>query len=169
MRSNLVLLPLLLCATPALAQAPPPPERQVPRELTDPATVDKLSNAMQGARGSFLNLPVGEIQAAMEGRQATPADQRMTVRSESKVSDRELRRQIAEAKPMMQQGMRQLTAALPAMMKSMEEMEQAVERAATNLPDPTYPKHNSSLRAQRSNPAVSGLPRRLRLLAMTVD
>jgi len=138
-RSNLVLLPLLLCATPGLAQTIPP-DRQVPRELTDPATVDKLSNAMQALADSFLNLPVGELQAAIEGRQATSADRRKTVRSEGKVGERELRRQIAEAKPMMQQGMKQLSAALPAMMKSMEEMERVVERAATNLPDPTYPK-----------------------------
>ena len=138
MRSRLVILPLLLlCTTPALAQTPP---RQVPPELTDPATVDKLSNAMQALADTFLNLPVGELQAAMEGRPATAADRRRTVRSESRVSERELRRQIAEAKPMMQQGMRQLAAALPAMMKSVEEMERAVERAATNLPDPTYPK-----------------------------
>ena len=139
MRSYLVLFPLLLCATPALAQTASA-DRQIPRELTDPATADKLSNAMQALADSFLNLPVGELQAAMEGRQATRADRRKTVRSESGISERELRRQIAEAKPMMQQGMRQLAAALPAMMKSMEEVERAVERAATNLPDPTYPK-----------------------------
>ena len=137
MRSTL-LIPLLLTATPALAQSAP--QRQVPRELTDPATVEKLANAMKGLSEAFLNLPVGELQAAMEGRQATAADRRKTVRSESRMSEREVRQQIEQAKPMIEQGMRQLAAALPAMMKSMEEVERAVERAATNLPDPTYPK-----------------------------
>ena len=137
MRSTFLMLPLLLCAAPGLAQTA---DRQLPRELTDPATVDKLTGAMQSMSEAFLNLPVGELQAAMEGRQPTAADRRKTVRSESKVSERELRRQIDESKPMIQQGMRQLAAALPAMMKSMEEVERAVERAATNLPDPTYPK-----------------------------
>lgn len=137
MRSTLLILPTLLCATPAFAQAP---DRQVPRELTDPATVDKLTKAIKGLSDAFLDLPVGELQAAMEGRQATSADKRKTVRSESRMSERELRQQIEQARPMIQQGMRQLAAALPAMMKSMEEVERAVERAATNLPDPTYPK-----------------------------
>ena len=136
MRSTF-LLPLLLIATPAFAQAA---DRQLPRELTDPATIDKLTEAMQSMSEAFLDLPVGELQAAMEGRQPSAADRRKTVRSESKVSERELRRQIDAAKPVIQQGMKQLAAALPAMMKSMEEVERAVERAATNLPDPTYPK-----------------------------
>ena len=139
MRSTLLMLPLLLCAAPAFAQAAPA-DRQVPRELTDPATVDKFTNAMQSLSEAFLNLPVGELQAAMEGRPATAADKRKTVRSESRMSERELRQHIEQAKPMMQQGMKQLAAALPVMMKSMEEVERAVERAATNLPDPTYPK-----------------------------
>ena len=139
MRSKLLILPLLLCAMPVFAQAPSA-DRQVPRELTDPATVDKLARAMDALADSFLNLPVGELQAAMEGREATRADRRKTVRSESKISERELRRQIADAKPMMREGFRQLAATLPAMMRSMEEVERAVERAATNLPDPTYPK-----------------------------
>ena len=130
-----LLVPLLLIATPAFAQ-----DRQVPRELTDPATVERLAEAMKGLSDAFLNLPVGELQAAMEGRQPNAADKRKTVRSESRMSERELRRQIEDAKPMLQQGMRQLAAALPAMIKSMEDVERAVERAATNLPDPTYPK-----------------------------
>ncbi len=137
MRLKLLTIPLLLCSMPAFAQAP---DRQVPRELTDPATVEKLAKAMDAIADSFLKLPVGEFQAAIEGREPTAGDKRKTVRSESKISERELRRQIAEAKPMMREGFRQLAATLPAMMKSVEEMERAVERAATNLPDPTYPK-----------------------------
>ena len=137
MRSTLLMLPLLLCATPAFAQAPP---AQVPPQVTDPATVETLTTAMDALADSFLKLPIGELQAAMEGRQPTAADKRKTVRSETRMSERELRQRLEQAKPMIRQGMRQLAAALPAMMKSMEEVERAVERAATNLPDPTYPK-----------------------------
>jgi hypothetical protein len=131
--------PLLLSAAPVLAQ-PAPADRQVPREMTDPATVEKVSRAMQSLSDAFLNLPVGEVQAALEGRQPTAADRRKTVRSESRVSERQLRQQIADAKPMLDQGMKQLVAALPVLMKSMEGFEQSVERAAANMPDPTYPK-----------------------------
>jgi len=41
---------------------------------------------------------------------------------------------------MFQQGMKQLAAALPAMMQGMDELQRSVERAAANMPDPTYPK-----------------------------
>ena len=139
MRVKLAMLPLLLSATPAFAQAAPP-AAQVPRELTDPATADRLANAMQSLSDAFLKLPVGEFQAAMEGRQPTAAERRKTVGSESKLSERELRRQIEDAKPMFQQGMKQLAAALPAMMQGMDELQRSVERAAANMPDPTYPK-----------------------------
>ena len=139
LRAKLLLLPIALLAAPALAQQPPS-QRDIPRELTDPATVDKLSNAMQALSDSFLNLPVGELQAAMEGREATAADRRRTVRSESKVSERELRRQIDEAKPKIAEGMTRLAAALPVMMKSLDDIGRAVDRAAANMPDPTYPK-----------------------------
>ena len=139
MRSNFLLIPLLLCATPALAQTAPTTP-QLPRELTDPATTDKIIDAMQSLSEAFLNLPVGEFQATMEGREATAADKRKTVRTESKLSEQEMRRQIEEARPKLQQGMKQLAAALPVMMKSMDEVESAVERAAANMPDPTYPK-----------------------------
>jgi len=138
-RVKLAMLPLLLSATPAFAQAAPP-AAQVPRELTDPATADRLANAMQSLSDAFLKLPVGEFQAAMEGRQPTAAERRKTVGSESKLSERELRRQIEDAKPMFQQGMKQLAAALPAMMQGMDELQRSVERAAANMPDPTYPK-----------------------------
>ena len=139
MRVKLAMLPLLLSATPAFAQAAPP-AAQVPRELTDPATADRLANAMQSLSDAFLKLPVGEFQAAMEGRQPTAAERRKTVGSESNLSERELRRQIEDAKPMFQQGMKQLAAALPAMMQGMDELQRSVERAAANMPDPTYPK-----------------------------
>ena len=137
MRSNLVLVPLLLCATPALAQSA---DRQVPAELTDPAMADKLANAMRAMSDAFLNLPVGELQAAMQGREATAADRSKTVRSETRINEQELRRQIADAKPMIQHSMKTLATTLPAMMKSMEEVERAIARAAANMPDPTYPR-----------------------------
>ena len=38
---------------------------------------------------AFLNLPVGEVEAAVEGRPVTSADKRRTVRSETKMSERD--------------------------------------------------------------------------------
>jgi len=69
MRIRLILLPLLLSATPALAQtrppATPPAEQQVQRALNDPALADRLAGAMQAMSRVFLDMPVGEIEAAV--------------------------------------------------------------------------------------------------------
>ena len=148
MRTSLVLLPLLMIAAPATAQTPapaaPPPPIQVPRELTDPATADRLARAMQALSKEFLNLRVGEVQAALEGRQPTAAERRLTLRQlgrrEDRNFDRDFERQIANARPMIEQSMRVLAETLPAMMQGLQQAQQALERAAANMPDPTYPR-----------------------------
>jgi hypothetical protein len=146
MRKFLFLLPLL-CSTPALAQQQPPAAQapqEVQRALSDPATIDRMANTMQALSKAFLQLPVGEVQAAMEGRKPTQAEKRMTVRDlgrrDDKQFDRHVQEQIAGARPMIEQSMKAMAAALPAMMKSMEEAGNAMERAVANMPDPTYPK-----------------------------
>jgi len=144
MRIRLILLPLLLSATPALAQtrppATPPAEQQVQRALNDPALADRLAGAMQAMSRVFLDMPVGEIEAAVEGRPPTPADRNRTLRSENPNLDRELQTQVAQARPLMRQSMKALSDALPAMMKSLQGAKEAIERAAANMPDPNYPK-----------------------------
>ena len=81
MRITLVLLPLALTGAPAFAQAAAPaapaqPVVQIPPVLADPATADRLADTMQSLSSALLNLPVGEVQAAIEGRKATAADRR---------------------------------------------------------------------------------------------
>jgi hypothetical protein len=140
MRTNLIILPLLLCATPAVAQpaAPPPPQ------LTDPAMADRLANAVQTVSDALLDMRVGGLKAAAEGRVATPAEKRMTVRDLARRQDpnfeRDLHRQIAEARPMVRQSMKALNDALPAVMQDLEHAKQSLDRAIANMPDPTYPK-----------------------------
>lgn len=138
MRKALVLLPLTILAAPAVAA--PSPQPQVPPQLGDPAMVDRLANAMQAMSKAFLDMPVGEIQAAVEGRQPTPADRQRTVRDIEPNVDVELQAQMAGARPMIRQSMKALSDALPAMMKSLHEAQKSLERAAANMPDPTYPK-----------------------------
>ncbi len=148
MRSCLLLMPLALAATPALAQsqrpAAPPETITVPRELTDPAMADRLGRMMQAMSQAFLNLPVGEIEAAAEGRPATPADRRRTVREAGRMDDpnfeRDVARTIAESRVGMQAGMKALAAALPAMMKGVAEASRELEKATANMPSPNYPK-----------------------------
>ena len=143
MRKSLIILPLLWCASPALAQDPSA-EIKVPRELTDPATADKLAKTMDGLMNALLDLKVGEIQAAVEGRKPTPAERKLTVRDIERRKDpnfeRNVRRQVAEAGPKIAQGMQALSDALPAVMKALDDASRAIDRAAANMPDPTYPK-----------------------------
>jgi len=141
MRKNLIVLPFLLCATPAAAQSA---QFQLPRELTDPATAQKLANAMQALSQAFLNVKVGGVQAAIEGREATQQEKNMTVgdvvRRKDPNFDRHFQQQIATVGPRLQRSIRVLNEALPAMVQSLDEAQRAMERAAANMPDPTYPK-----------------------------
>jgi hypothetical protein len=142
MRAAFLALPLAALASPALAQAPAAPAEviQLPPELTDPKWADRLADAMSALSKAFLELPVGEVEAAIEGRAPTAADKRRTVRSETKMSERELKQQIEASRPAMQAGMKALAAALPAMMKGLSEAQRELDRAAANVPRPDYPK-----------------------------
>jgi len=141
MHKSLLILPLLLAATPAMAQPVPP---QLPPELTDPRTTQKLTNAMQALSQAFLDVRVGEVRAALEGRPATPSERRMTVRDMARRDDpdfdRHMQQQIANVGPMMQRSMNALNQALPAVMQSLTEAQKSIERAVANIPDPTYPR-----------------------------
>ena len=142
MRLALIALPLAVMASPALAQAALPPAApetiQLPPELTDPRWADRLTDAMAAMSKVFLELPVGEVEAAIEGRQPSAADKRRTVRTETKMSEREIRQQIEETRPAMKAGMKALAAALPAMMKGMSDAQREFERAMANVPRPDY-------------------------------
>jgi len=142
MRARVILLPLLFSASPAIAQQQPVP--QLPPALTDPATAQKLANAMQVLSGALLNMKIGEVEAAMEGRAATPRERNLTVRDMARRQDpnfeRHFQQQIATVGPLMQNSMKALNQALPAMMQGLHEAQQALDRAVANMPDPNYPK-----------------------------
>ena len=143
MRSVLILLPLAAMASPASAQSAPPPPPQVmplPPAMTDSRLADRITDAMSAMSKAFLNLPVGEIEAAMEGRQPKYADRRRTVRSETGVNERELERKIDEARPVIEGSQRARATALPAMMKGLTDAQRELERAMANVPRPDYPR-----------------------------
>jgi hypothetical protein len=147
-RAAIALLPLLIVAAPCAAQRPAPaqaaPAVQLPSQLTDPAMADRLANVMQALSKAFLNLPAGEIQAAVEGRKPNASERRMTVRDLGRRTDpnfeRKVQQQLAKTKPMIEQNLKTIISVLPSMMQSLEQAGRSLERAATNVPDPTYPK-----------------------------
>ena len=149
MRALHLIVPLALMASPSLAQTATPPAKSpeaatIPPALTDPAMADKLARMMQAMSKAFLNLPVGEIEAAAEGRPATRADRRRTVRESGRADDpnfeRDFQRDVANSKPMIEAGMKALAAAMPAMIKGMSEAGRELEKATANMPAPNYPK-----------------------------
>ena len=140
MRASLLALPLLLLASPAFAEKPAPETVQLPPELTDPKWADRLTDAMAAMSKAFLDMPIGEVEAAVEGRQATIADKQRTVRSETHLSEGQIRQQVEAARPAMQAGMKALAAALPAMMEGLSKAREELDRAAANVPRPDYPK-----------------------------
>ena len=150
MRPSLVLLPLSLCATPVLAQsagpgtAAGPNVAQLPPELADPATADRLANSVQALSKALLDMKIGGVQAALEGRKASPAEKNLTVRDLARRDDpdldRHLQQKIAEARPLIEQSIRAMNDALPAIQGSLVEAQKSLERAIANMPDPNYPR-----------------------------
>ena len=144
MRILAVALPLALAAAPAAAQSTQPKEIQVPAEIADPAVAAKLGDMVQVLSRSLLDVKIGELQAAAEGRKPTAAEKSMTMRDMGRRDDpnfdRNFERQIADSKPMIQQMMKALTASLPMLMKSMSGAAAQMEGVVENMPRPDYPR-----------------------------
>jgi hypothetical protein len=108
--------------------------------MTDMRWADRLTDTMVAMSKAFLNLPVGEVEAAVEGREPTAADRRRTLRNETGMTERDVRQQIDATRPAMQAGMRAVSAAMPSIMKGLADAKQELDRASANLPRPDYPK-----------------------------
>jgi hypothetical protein len=84
------------------------------------------------------------MQAALEGRKATPAEKQRTVRDLARRDDPEIDRhldeRIAQAKPAIEQSIRTMNEALPEITRSLAEARRSLERAIANMPDPNYPR-----------------------------
>jgi hypothetical protein len=143
MRLSFAIVPLLLIASPAVA-AGPDRAPQLPRELMDPATADKVGRMAGALSKALLDLPVGEIQAAAEGRPATAADRRRTVRDVAAKDDPNIERTIergaAAGGAALQASIRAMATAMPAILDAFERAGDELDRATANLPQPGYPR-----------------------------
>lgn len=145
MRKPALLLPLALFAAPATAAQPSQSQEfQVPRELSDPAVAARLGDMVQALSRVFLDLKIGEVQAAAEGRKPTAAEKSLTVREMGRRDDpnfdRNYEQQIAQSKPMIEQSMKAMAQSLPALMQSMSGAAKQMERVVENMPRPDYPR-----------------------------
>jgi hypothetical protein len=143
MRITLALAPIALLASPVAAQAPAEPI-QIPPELTDPATTERVLDMLGPLSKAFMNLPIGEIEAVAAGRPVTPADRTRTIRDVAGAGapnfEADFQRQIAASRGTMRAASKAMVAALPAISRAMNEVRHEIERATANLPSPVYPQ-----------------------------
>lgn len=140
MRGYWIALPLMLVPVPVLAAPKAAP--QLPRELTDPAMADKLGKMAGALTRALMDMPVGEVEAAVQGREPTAADRSRRVRDEmgGPQAERRVEAQVAQSGRHMQAMSKALIASLPALMAALDDVERNLDRATANIPDPTYPK-----------------------------
>jgi hypothetical protein len=119
---------------------PAPPPVELPPEIVDGRMIDQLGNMMGALSKAFLNLPVGELEAAVENRPATRADRQRTVRSVTGMSERELDADIEQSKGAVKAGGQAMARALPVIVEALNEAGESIERATANLPQPGYPR-----------------------------
>jgi hypothetical protein len=139
MRALLLALPLALAAAPADAA---PADLRMPPELSDPAMADKLGRMMGSLTKVLMEMPIGELEANVQGREPTAADKNKRVRDAigGPGAEKLVEAQVAASGRQMQAMTKALVASLPTIMASLEGFERELERATANLPDPTYPK-----------------------------
>ncbi len=84
------------------------------------------------------------MQAATEGREATPSEKKLTVRDLERRKDpnfdRNFNQRIAKVGPAVESGIKAVNDAMPSVVQALQQASDAIERAAANMPDPTYPK-----------------------------
>ena len=141
MRALLLALPLVFVPVPAMAAPAEAPQVQIPPELSDPAVADKLTRALGPLSRALMNMPVGELEAALAGREPTAADRSKRLSDQiGPEGQKELETTIAAAGPQMRAMQKALVASLPAILSALGSVEKELDQATANLPDPTYPK-----------------------------
>lgn len=145
MRLPLIALLLASLSTPAFAAAPvappaPPPAATLPPEIAGGRMVDQLGSMVGALTKALLNLPIGEVEAAVENRSPNPADRTKTVRTVTGMDEQAIDAQIAQGKGAVKNGGQALSRALPVIVEALNKAGQEVERATANLPQPGYPR-----------------------------
>lgn len=140
MRAMILLVPMLAAAAPVSAQMARP-SAEMP--VIPPGAADRAASTLDAITDALLDLRIGKLKAAIDGRPASPAERQMTIRELEARKDpgfeRRLHRQIAEARPVIRQGIEQVNDTVPDVMDSIDRIGRAFDRAMANMPDPTYP------------------------------
>jgi hypothetical protein len=129
-------LPILLAALAAgtsanaAAQMPPPPSPVVvPPELASGAIWDRLDAMIGPLTKAFLNLPVGELEAAAENRPVRPEDRRKTLRDVTRADGQDVEQEIAQSKGAMKAGSQAIVRALPSVIGALDQAARQIENS----------------------------------------
>lgn len=147
MRKLLPLAALAVVASPAAAQVasrtpqyPVPYRTDLPPEIVDGRAVDQIGNMVGAVTKAFLDLPVGEIEAAVENRPVTRADRQRTVRSVTGTDERDITASIDESKGAVVAGGQAVARTLPVLREALNRAGDEIARATANIPQPGYPR-----------------------------
>lgn len=146
MRCTAVLLAATALSTAASAeptrQPAPSDVEAAQKALRDPRTAETMSRVTGALARAVMALPVGELEAAVEGRAPNEADRKRTVQDSlgGPAEAARIEREVAGSGAQMQAMGNALANALPGMIAAAGAMQKEVEKATANLPDPTYPR-----------------------------
>jgi hypothetical protein len=139
-RLPIAILAASMLSTPALAERSGRSD-PLPPQVTDPRAIDRVGDMVGALSHALMNVPIGEVAAAAEGRPARPEDRNSTVRDVvGPGADRKIDDRIGHGKAAAEAGMQAVAAAMPAIERAMEDMRDVVQRATANLPRPDYPR-----------------------------
>ena len=112
----------------------------LPPEVASGQIVDQLQPMLRALSRAFLNLPVGELEAAVENRPVTARDRKKTVKEATGMNQRELDREIAASTGTMKAGTQALARSWPVISRALSQVGEEMEKAIANAPSPVYPK-----------------------------
>lgn len=146
----LLLIPVLVLASPAIAHQSPPqayagrpegPAFAVPPEIMDRRLPDQLGRRAGAVMQALMDLPVGELQAAIEGRPVTPRDRHHTIGAEvGPGAARHAEQAVTSKAQAVQSTARAIQSAIPALQQAIGQILAAVDAGAANLPSSAYPR-----------------------------
>ena len=142
---KLFLVALLASAAPAAAQVSsrppqPPYPAELPPEITDGRAIDQLGSMVGAVTKALLNIPIGEVEAAVENRPVTREDRRRTVGSESGLDERDVAAGVEDSKGAVKAGGQAIARSLPVIRDALNRAGDEIARATANLPQPGYPR-----------------------------
>lgn len=139
MRKLFLIALLSTAAAPAVA-APAPREPALPPEVADGRMVDQIGTMVGAVTRALLDLPVGELEAAVENRPVTRADRSRTLGSVTGTDERELAAGIEQGKGAIRAGGEAMARAVPVIREAIDKAAAQIDRVTANVPQPGYPR-----------------------------